>query len=298
MENYQEQNPSHGNTTPGYPAPAFVEIPNFNPQAFPTVNGGVVSNQYRSIPNQIDGTQINQPEKIDYSFISSPARIAVYDNLQSAPRVIQIPGAPTHDYIEHIAALTYQNAAALGGLIPYTVIREVSENFIHANFNEVVVSILDRGNTIRFSDQGPGIQQKELAQLPGFTSASEPMKRYIRGVGSGLPIVKDYLNISHGNISIEDNVNQGSVVTISLIANPSNPLTPDEAPNLTENETAVLKALLPQQILGVTDVNKITNIPVASISYAFSKLEEKGYVEKVNKKRRLTNEGHQIALSL
>ena len=161
-----------------------------------------------------------------------------------------------------------------------------------------MVSILDRGNTIRFSDQGPGIQQKELAQLPGFTSASEPMKRYIRGVGSGLPIVKDYLNISHGNISIEDNVNQGSVVTISLIANPSNPLTPDEAPNLTENETAVLKALLPQQMLGVTDVNKITNIPVASISYAFSKLEEKGYVEKVNKKRRLTDEGYQVALSL
>lgn len=111
-------------------------------------------------------------------------------------------------------------------------------------------------------------------------------------------MLRNYLNISHGNISIEDKVNQGSVVTISLIANPSNPLTPDEAPNLTENETAVLKALLPQQILGVTDVNKITNIPVASISYAFSKLEEKGYVEKVNKKRRLTNEGHQIALSL
>ncbi len=46
--------------------------------------------------------------------------------------------------------------------------REVSENFIHARFKEIIVSILDHGNTIRFADQGPGINFKDKAQLPGF----------------------------------------------------------------------------------------------------------------------------------
>ena len=41
------------------------------------------------------------------------------------------------------------------------------------------------------------------------------MKGYIRGVGSGLPIVCDYLDFTHGSISIDDNIGQGTVVTIS-----------------------------------------------------------------------------------
>ena len=52
------------------------------------------------------------------------------------------------------------------------------------------------------------------------------MKSYIRGVGSGLPIVKEYLDFTHGTISIEDNLGTGSVVTIS--ANGSNPQLPKE----------------------------------------------------------------------
>ena len=155
-------------------------------------------------------------EGYDYARVNAVARIALYDDLRSAPRVTEIQPAPTGEFIENLASKVYEQAKSSGGTIPYTVIREVSENFIHARFAEVTVSILDDGNTIRFADQGPGIPQKEKAQLPGFTSAIEPMKRYIRGVGSGLPIVKEYLDFSHGTISIEDNLGTGSVVTISL----------------------------------------------------------------------------------
>ena len=163
-------------------------------------------------------------EGYDYARVNAVARIALYDDLRSAPRVTEIQPAPTGELIENLASKVYEQAKTSGGTIPYTVIREVSENFIHARFAEVTVSILDDGNTIRFADQGPGIPQKEKAQLPGFTSAIEPMKRYIRGVGSGLPIVKEYLEFSHGTISIEDNLGTGSVVTISL----------KEAPGATE----------------------------------------------------------------
>lgn len=152
----------------------------------------------------------------DFTFAPGVARIAIYDDLLSAPHMIEIPPAETGAYIENIASTIYEQARRAGGVIPYTVIREVSENFIHARFKEIVVSILDRGNTIRFADQGPGILHKDKAQEPGFSSAIEPMKDYIRGVGSGLPIVKEYLESSHGTISIEDNMGTGSVVTISL----------------------------------------------------------------------------------
>ena len=162
-------------------------------------------------------------EAYNYTFVPTVARIAVYDDMKMAPRVIEIQPAPTAEYIERLADVIDEQKRRLGGTIPYSAIREVSENFIHARFTEVVVSILDGGNTIRFCDQGPGIHNKDKATLPGFTSATEPMKHYIRGVGSGLPLVKEYLDLSHGNITIEDNLNSGAVVTLSLKDHPSEP---------------------------------------------------------------------------
>lgn len=164
------------------------------------------------------------PEGVyDFTFVDATARIALYDDLKSAPRITEIQPAETDAFIEKLASTVYEQAHASGGVIPYTVIREVSENFIHAQFAEMVVTILDRGNTIRFADQGPGIPNKENAQLPGFSSAREPMKKYIRGVGSGLPIVKEYLEFSHGSITIEDNLGRGSVVTLSVTPEPAQP---------------------------------------------------------------------------
>ena len=90
------------------------------------------------------------------------------------------------------------------------------------------------------------------------------------------------------------------MVTISLVAS----RTTDEEieavqiPDLTENEAAVLKALLPNNTLGVSEVSKATDIAVASVHTALSKMEEAGLVEKVNKKRTLTPRGTQVALSL
>ncbi|MDE8701631.1 ATP-binding protein [Adlercreutzia equolifaciens] len=156
----------------------------------------------------------------DYSFVETTGRIALYDDLRSAPRVIDIPPSETAAYIEALASNIYEQARGAGGSIPYSVIREVSENFIHARFREVVVSILDHGNTIRFADHGPGIPAKEKAQMPGFTSASEPMKQYIRGVGSGLPLVRDYMESFRGTITIDDNLGTGAVVTVSLVHDP------------------------------------------------------------------------------
>lgn len=148
------------------------------------------------------------------SYIRTRARIALYDAPAVAPRVEEIDPAPIAEYIEALSSRVYELARFAGGSIPYTVIREVAENFIHADFAEPVVSIMDSGSTVRFADQGPGIPDKERAVQPGFTTASGDAKRFIRGVGSGLPIVRDYLSCSGGSLVIEDNLGTGSVVTV------------------------------------------------------------------------------------
>lgn len=244
----------------------------------------------------------NNKAGFDYAFVETIARIAVYDDLRSAPRVIKIQPATTAEFIENLASKIYEQAKIAGGTIPYTVIREVSENFIHAKFAEIIVSILDQGKTIRFSDQGPGIARKDKAQLPGFTSAIEPMKRYIRGVGSGLPIVKDYLDFSNGTITIEDNLECGSVVTVSLTpqANSQRPPKVESlTPPLNQREKDLLPFFLHEGALGVTDLVNLTGLPQSSTYVALKKLEEYGLVEKtVNQKRMLTDLGYQVANSL
>lgn len=155
---------------------------------------------------------------VDYDFeqIRYPARVAVYDDYLSSPRVVTIEPCPVTQYLDQITQATYEFIQQQHGVFSYTVIRELVENFIHAYFIEPTVSIFDHGRTIRFTDQGPGIAHIELAKQPGITSANMKMKKYIRGVGSGLPIVNEYLLHSGGSLKIENNIQSGCVVTISV----------------------------------------------------------------------------------
>jgi hypothetical protein len=153
------------------------------------------------------------------------ARLAVYDSKAAAPRVTDIEADTVDSFIESVSATTYRAASELGGELPYTAIREVAENLIHADFAEPVVSVLDSGRTVRFADRGPGIPDKQRAVMPGFSTASGAMKRHIRGVGSGLPIVGEYLSHQRGALEIDDNLGGGAVVTLKSAA-------PDTAPRV------------------------------------------------------------------
>ena len=144
-----------------------------------------------------------------------PARIAVYDDASAAPRVVLIEPCEVRDYLEQITGAVNKLSHEQGGTIPFMVIREIVENFIHAYFQAPTITILDGGNTIRFSDQGPGIKEKKLALEYGTSSATEDMKHYIRGVGSGLPYAQQYMVDKGGSLQIEDNIAGGTVVTIS-----------------------------------------------------------------------------------
>lgn len=249
----------------------------------------------------------------DYSVVKNSARIAVYDDLKSPPKILEISPDATNTYIESLSSKVYDEVRSQGGNFPYTVIREIIENFIHADFSEIVISILDKGNTVRFSDQGPGFSDINNAQLPGFTSATESMKQYIRGVGSGLPTVKDYLSYSDGFLKIENNLSRGAVVTISMLQNLKDSSAFSEkdkqnseisyknkinklTPNLNLREKNILKLIFTEGALGVTEISKFTQLPVSSVHKILSSLEQAALIQKITdgKKRILSEQGFTI----
>lgn len=263
------------------------------------------------------------------AYVNSPARIAVYDDLLSSPRIIDIPPNRTKDFIGALASSVYNEAREAGGSIPFTVILQVTENFIHARFTEMVVSIFDGGKTIRFTDQGPGIADKEKAQLPGYSSATQEMKQYINGVGSGLPIVKEYLETKNGNIRIEDNLESGAVVTISVTGRPAaDSIMPSSAASIPYQPTTVsglasstslqnngssahisadmvlpmlskraqdfLPLFKTENIWGIKDLSSTANIPSGSMFNELKKLRDLGIITQVGKKYTLTPFGQDV----
>ena len=182
---------------------------------YPFVDSGDPAPDNRHLTGKSDGIEqakdTETGEKVAYS-----TRIAVYDDMLSTPRVCVIEPADVRTYLEETTNTVYRCMREQGGSISLMVIREIVENFIHANFAEPIISILDGGNTIRFADQGPGIEDKERAFEFGVTSADRSKKRYIRGTGAGFPMVQQYLENVGGAVSIEDNLGQGTVVTVSM----------------------------------------------------------------------------------
>jgi len=254
--------------------------------------------------------------------ILTRARVAIYDGPGAAPRVEEVGSRSVDEYIEHLSARVYELAREQGGAIPYTVIREVSENFIHADFAEPVVSILDSGNTVRFADQGPGIPDKDRAVLPGFTTATSRTKRHIRGVGSGLPIVRDYLSVSGGALQIEDNLGCGAVVTVrgggatecvdlqpaSPPESPTRPSSPAEGtpfvgslledtedlvarPRLSTRQKQVLALVMESGSAGPSLVSRELDVAISTAYRDLASLEDLDLISADGGKRCVTQEG-------
>jgi hypothetical protein len=208
------------------------------------------------------------------------ARIAIYDGLIAAPRVEDLSADDLGAAIEQLASRTYNLAYERGGSIPFTIIREVCENLIHAGFREVVVTILDDGATIRFADQGPGIPDKEKVFLPGFSTATADMKHIIKGVGSGLPIVRETLAFAGGTIEIDDNLGSGTVVTLraaQATAEPE-PSSMLEPPRLSDRQKHVLSIILEVGSVGPTVLSRELDVGVATAYRDLAFLESAGLI--------------------
>lgn len=226
------------------------------------------------------------------------ARIAVYDGLVSPPRVEDISESDLGEAVDALAARTYELAREHGGRVPYSLIREIAENLLHAHFSEVVVTIMDDGNTVRFSDRGPGIADKERAFEPGFSTATRDMKRYIRGVGSGLPIVRECISYSSGTVVVEDNLAGGTVVTLRVEPPPAEPAPAaeehvgDPVPRLSLRQKQVLSLVMELGSVGPSLVSGELSVAVSTAYRDLETLESLGLLTSASRgKRALTDLG-------
>ena len=223
------------------------------------------------------------------SMVIYPARVAVYDDAAAAPRVVIVEPQGVRPYLEEITQVTTRLSHEQGGSIPFMVIREIVENYVHAYFVSPTVSILDGGNTIRFTDQGPGIASKERALEYGTTSATEEMKRYIRGVGSGLPYAQQYMVDKGGSLVIEDNIDQGTVVTISTRMSAEEQVKAHMKPvgeqqSLGERQQLVLDYIKAHGSAGPTELQKEHGLSLPTWSRELTALVNAGILKKQGRK--------------
>ncbi len=214
-----------------------------------------------------------------------PPRIAVYAEPRNPPVVVSITDIPLTEeqvpaLIEALANQAYDRARELGGRLPITIFRELVENLVHASFAGVVVTILDRGNTVRVSDRGPGIPDKEAVLRPGFTSAGVDVKRFIRGVGSGFSVVMETLAGMEGVLEIEDNLGRGTVVTarvsplfVTALASAVVP-----AYNLSERQLKTLLLTVELAPVGPTRIAQELGVSTSTAYRDLVSLEDAGFV--------------------
>ena len=164
--------------------------------------------------------------------------------------------------------------------MPAGVLRELVENLVHASFAGVVITILDGGNTVRVSDQGPGIPDKEAALRPGFTSAGAEAKQFIRGVGSGFSVATQMLAAHGGDLEIHDNLGRGTVVTARVPPPPETALAPIPPPayNLPERQLKILLLTVELAPVGPTRIAQELGVSTSTAYRELVLLEQAGFV--------------------
>ena len=228
-------------------------------------------------------------------------RIAIYDALTSPPRVVIVEEKDLPALIASLAEKTYSQCREQGGQIPFTVLQELIENLLHAYFKDVVITIFDNGQTIRISDHGPGVDDKERAFLPGFTTATAMQRDLIRGVGSGLPVARESLQFLRGVLTVEDNLGGGAVFTIKMPAHAAElaPLVSPPKVKLSTRQTKVLVLLMELGAAGPTAVAKELGVAPATAFRELVILQEMGLIHAVGDgKRALAEEGLHLLESI
>ncbi len=228
-------------------------------------------------------------------------RIAIYDTLTSPPRVVAVEADDVPALVASLAEKTYHHCREQGGQVPYSVIQELIENLLHAYFRDVVITILDNGQTIRISDHGPGVDDKDRAFRPGFTTATAYQRQIIRGVGSGLPLARESLQFLRGILTVEDNLGGGAVFTIKMPSPSDTQPATASAPSvkLTTRQTKVLVLLMELGSAGPTAIARELGFSPATVFRELVVLQDMGLIHSLGDgKRALREEGLRLLESI
>lgn len=215
-------------------------------------------------------------------------RIAVYRD-DAVPEVIEVSASGPRSATEKLTRMVMEGVREAGGRVPEPAVREVLENLIHAEYRGVVISVLG-GGSVRVSDKGPGIPNKDRAVEFGFSGASPEAAQEIRGIGAGLGIARTAVEKVGGTLVLEDNIGGGTVATIAVpvggeavteqrVARPVK-RTLDGVPRLdiSERQQKVLITVLECGEVGPSTVAEQLEISVSTAYRDLSVLEENGLV--------------------
>ena len=220
-------------------------------------------------------------------------RVVTYPE-NGQPEITEIAASNPRSATSKFSNLVMDKVLENGGKVPEAAVREVIENLIHADYRGVVISVLDGGQTVRVSDKGPGVVDKDRAMEFGFSGATLEALLDIRGVGAGLGIAQAAVNDLGGKVSVEDNIGGGTVTTISVPAagamkhsdqetpalTSSQPRYPDGVPrmNISERQQKALITVLECGEVGPSTVAGRLEISVSTAYRDLSVLEEHGLV--------------------
>ncbi len=218
-------------------------------------------------------------------------RIAVYPE-NGEPEITEIAASNPRSATTKFSRLVIDKVRGIGGQIPEAAVREVVENLIHASYRGVVISVLNKGRTVRVSDKGPGVEDKIRAMEFGFSGATPEALGEIRGIGAGLGIAQAAIAAIGGDISVEDNIGGGTVTTISVSEardkdtnNVPAPAAeqrryPDGVPrmNISERQQKALITVLECGEVGPSTVADRLEVSVSTAYRDLSVLEEHGLV--------------------
>lgn len=83
---------------------------------------------------------------------------------------------------------------------------------IHANGGEIDVEITENEIIMALKDQGPGIENVELAMKEGFSTAPDNIRNLGFGAGMGLPNIKKYTD----EFSIDTTIGVGTTLNMKV----------------------------------------------------------------------------------
>ena len=83
---------------------------------------------------------------------------------------------------------------------------------LHARSGYVTVNIYPSRIVVGFLDQGPGIEDIDLAMTPGWSSASEEARSLGFGAGMGLPNIKEHAD----DMKLESTPGEGVRLTLTF----------------------------------------------------------------------------------
>jgi len=86
---------------------------------------------------------------------------------------------------------------------------------------EIFVNVLDKDSTVEISvkDTGRGIEKQNLDYIFNrFYQEDKSLSRNAEGTGLGLSLIKSLVELHNGNISVESEINKGSIFKVELPA--------------------------------------------------------------------------------